>query len=113
MHEMALASSVIEAIEGEAQAQAFTKVSRIVLDVGVLSCVDPHALEFAMQAAVRGTLADGAAVDIRTPPGRARCFQCEDEVDILRRGDGCPVCGSHQLFVVGGEDLKIASLEVL
>ena len=42
MHEMSLAASVVESIEKEAVRQAFHKVERIVLEIGALSCVDPH-----------------------------------------------------------------------
>lgn len=113
MHEMALAQSVVDALRTEAARQDFTTVRKVVLEVGALSCVDPHALEFCFDAVARETLADGAALEIRTPPGRARCFGCDDDVVVARRGDPCPACGSHRLIVTGGEDLKIKQLEVM
>ena len=113
MHEMALASSVVDAIEAQAKRNAFQAVKRIVLEVGALSCVDAHALEFGFEAVARGTCAEGAALDFLTPPGLAQCFGCGAEVAIARKGDGCPECGSHQLVVIGGEELKIKSLEVV
>lgn len=112
MHEMALAGGVIDVIANAAKAQNFTRVRRVVLEIGALSHVDPHALEFSFEAAAQGTVADGARLDIHTPPGRARCFSCEAEVEIAQRGDGCPRCGSHQLFVIGGEDMTVKELEV-
>lgn len=113
MHEMALAKSVVDAIEAEARRSAFSRVERVVLEVGALSCVDPHALEFGFEAVTRGTRAEGAALEIRTPPGQARCFGCDKDVAIVRQGEGCPDCGSHQLLVTGGEELKIKALEVI
>lgn len=113
MHEMALASSVVEAIEKEAALRAFTKVDRIVLEIGALSCVDTHAMEFGFDAVSRGTCAEGAKLDFVTPPGAAQCFGCGEDVEIARKGDPCPKCGSHQLVVTGGEELKIKSLEVV
>ncbi|MGF1462681.1 MAG: hydrogenase maturation nickel metallochaperone HypA [Maricaulaceae bacterium] len=113
MHEMALAQGVIDAIDAEARINAFERVTKVVLEVGALSCVDPHALEFGFEAVSRRTRAEGASLEIRTPPGRATCFACEAEVMIARRGDGCPECGSHQLFVTGGEDMTIKALEVI
>lgn len=113
MHEMALAASVVEAIEAHAAREAFTKVERVVLEVGALSCVDPHALEFGFEAVTRGTCVEGARLDIETPPGQAQCFGCGSTVTIARKGDGCPECGSYQLVVSGGEELKIMSLEVM
>jgi len=113
MHEMSLASSVVEAIETEARKAQFRKVERIVLEIGALSCVDPHALEFGFDAVSRGTCAEGAALEFVTPPGLAQCFGCAGTVEIARKGEACPECGSHQLVVTGGEELKIKSLEVV
>ena len=113
MHEMSLAKSVIDSIEAEARRSAFTRVERVVLEVGALSCVDAHALDFAFDAVSRGTLAEGSALDILTPPGQAHCFACDADVEVASRAEGCPRCGSHQLIVTGGDELKIKSLEVI
>ncbi len=113
MHEMSLAQGVIDALEAQASRDAFSSVTRVVLEVGALSCVDAHALEFCFGAVSRDTIADGAALEIRTPPGRAHCFGCDQDVTVERRGDGCPSCGSHQLIVTGGEELKVKEMEVV
>lgn len=112
MHEMALASSVVETIETEGARQGFDQVSAITLEVGALSCVDTHALEFGFEACAKGTRSEGARIAFITPPGEASCFGCGETVEIARKGEACPTCGSHQLVVVGGEELKIKSLEV-
>lgn len=113
MHEMSLAEGMVSAIEGQAALEAFARVTKVTLEIGVLSHVDPHAMEFSFDAATRGTLIEGAELEILSPPGTAQCFACEAQVEIARRGDGCPNCGSHQLIVTGGEEMKIKSMEVL
>lgn len=113
MHEMALAQGVIDVIKAQAETHAFSRVKRVVLEVGALSCVDPHALEFCFDAVSRDTIAGGAQVEIRTPPGSAHCFGCAKDIVIARRGDGCPECGSHRLIVTGGEDMKVKEMEVI
>ena len=113
MHEMSLAQGVIDAIDAYAKRDPFERVSKVVLEVGALSCVDARALEFSFDAVSRDTLAQGASLEIRTPPGTATCFGCGAAVSIGRRGDPCPECGSHQLVVQGGDELKIKELEVV
>ena len=112
MHELSLARGVVDMIEAEAVRQNFSSVRKIVLEIGALSCVDEHALRFGMDASAKGTLAADAAVDIVTAPGKARCFECDNDVVIENREDGCPVCGSHKLLVTGGEDMTLKALEV-
>lgn len=112
MHEMALMESMLSCLEAEAQKQAFSKVDKVRLEVGGLSCVDPHALQFGFDAVTRGTLAEGAVLEIDLLPAHARCFGCGKDVTIVERGSGCPECGSHQLIVTSGEELRIKELEV-
>jgi len=113
MHEMALASSVVETIEDEAARQGFDRVRTITLEIGALSCVDPHALEFGFEACAKGTRSEGAKIAFIIPPGEASCFGCGETVGIARKGDACPRCGSYQLVITGGEALIIKSLEVV
>ncbi|MEM7570390.1 MAG: hydrogenase maturation nickel metallochaperone HypA [Pseudomonadota bacterium] len=113
MHEMSLAEGMVTAIEAEAGRQAFARVTKVTLEIGALSHVDPHAMEFSFDAATRGTLMEGANLEILSPPGTAHCFACDNDVAIARRGEGCPKCGSHQLIVTAGEDMKIKSMEVV
>ncbi len=112
MHEMALAQSIVATAEAEAAAGAFDRVEKIFLEIGALSCVDPHALAFGFDAAARGTLAEGAKLEFATPPGTARCFACERDVEVAERGGACPHCGSSRLVVTGGEEMKIKAMEV-
>ena len=113
MHEMSLAQGVVDAIAAEANRQNFARVEKVILEVGTLSCVDTHALEFSFEAVVKDTLADGAELEIQTPPGQGHCFGCDQDVAISRLGDSCPLCGSHQVLPTGGDELKIKALEVV
>ncbi|MEM9168469.1 MAG: hydrogenase maturation nickel metallochaperone HypA [Pseudomonadota bacterium] len=111
MHELALARRIVEIVHEEARRSRIAGVKRVVLEIGALSCVDPQALSFGFDAAADGTLAAGAALDVERPPGTAQCFACEQTVEIGARGEGCPACGSHQLFVISGDDMVVKSLE--
>lgn len=112
MHEMSLCESAIQIIEEQARAQAFSRVRRVVLEVGTLAAVDVDALRFCFDVVAARGVAEGAALDIVTVPAHAWCMPCALAVDIARRGDGCPRCGGHQVVVEGGDALKIKELEV-
>lgn len=112
MHEMALCQSIIEMCREQARTQGFTRVKTICLAIGALSHVEPQALEFGFGAASRGTLADGAALEIERPPGQAFCMVCEATVPLAQRFDPCPRCGGHQLIVTGGDEMRVRELEV-
>jgi hydrogenase nickel incorporation protein HypA/HybF len=61
---------------------------------------------------VRGTVVEGARLDIRTALGRAWCLDCAKTVCVADRLAACPECGEHRLQVTGGDDLRLDELEV-
>jgi len=112
MHEMALCESIRSIIEEQAARQAFTRVERVALDVGAFSGVEVEALRFGFDVVMKGSVAQDARLEIVEQEGRGWCMPCAVEVSIAQRYDPCPHCGSYQLQVTGGEDLKIRELEV-
>jgi hydrogenase nickel incorporation protein HypA/HybF len=113
MHEMALSESVLERIEANARSDGFTRVVAVHLEIGDLAGVDADAMRFSFDAVTRGTLAEDARLEISSLPGEAWCLPCGHRIEIARRFDPCPDCGSHQLQVTGGTDLLLKSLEVM
>lgn len=112
MHETALCRGIVEALKEQAVIHGFQRVTLVRLSIGALSHVEPEALAFSFDVACRGTLAEGATLDIERPPGQAFCIQCEAQVNIAERFDPCPRCGGHDLMVTGGEEMRIKELEV-
>ncbi len=111
MHELALAQGIVDLVEGEARAQHFGKVKKIHLVVGALATVESHALLFGFDSVAKGTVAEGAKLELERPPGTARCMSCGGDVTLWARGEPC-ACGSYQLLVTSGEELRVADLEV-
>ena len=112
MHEMALSQGIVEVIREQALAQGFTVVRTVRLQIGALSHVEPDAILFCFGAVNRGTVAQGARVEVERPPGQAFCMPCGKTVPLAERYDPCPDCGGHQLVLVGGEELRVKELEV-
>ena len=112
MHEMSLSEGVLQLIEQNAQAQGFSRVMAVQLEIGELAGVDVEAMRFSFDAVTRGTLAEAARLEILAAPGEAWCMPCGHAVHIAHRVEPCPDCGSHQLQVTGGNEMLLKSLEV-
>ena len=112
MHEMALAEGIAQIVEGTARANAARAVRAVWLELGALSHVEQEALRFSFDVVVRGTVAEGARLEVVTTPGRAWCMPCGDTVDLARLGDACPRCGSHQLQVTQGDEMRVKEIEI-
>jgi hydrogenase nickel incorporation protein HypA/HybF len=112
MHEMALAESMLEIVEKTARMNGAVKVSAVRLEIGALSHVACESLRFCFDVVTRGSLAEGAALEIESVPGEAWCMPCGTRVPLGQCGDPCPHCGSHQLEVTRGDDMRIKDIEI-
>jgi len=112
MHEMSLCEGILQVIEDQAETQNFSVVKTVWLEVGPLAGVEVEALRFGFDVVMAGSLADGAALEIITTPGRAWCMQCEKAVAVRQRFDTCPECSGYQLQITGGDEMRIKELEV-
>lgn len=108
MHELALMQSLVATVEE----QVPDRVTRVRLEIGRLTAVVPDALRFCFDVCARGTRLEGALLEIVDVAPRARCGTCgrEDEVegDVVLR---C-ACGSVELSMLAGRELRIAEVEV-
>jgi len=112
MHEMSLAEGIRGIVEETAQAQGFTRVNAVVLEVGALSSVEVEALRFCFEVVMQGTLADGARLDIEAVPGAGWCMPCGKSVPIAALYDACPECGSYQVQATSGTEMRVKALDV-
>jgi hydrogenase nickel incorporation protein HypA/HybF len=112
MHEMSLAEAVLKIAEQAARAQGFARVKAVRLELGALAQVEPEAMCFCFDAVARDTIAQGARLEIVSTPGRAWCTQCSRSVPVQALYDECPCCGSRQLQVTGGQEMRVKELEV-
>ena len=112
MHEMSIAEGVIQLLEEQAAAQGYSRVRTVWLEIGPLAAVETEALRFCFEAVTRGSLAEGARLEIVEVPGIAWCLGCSRSVPVRQRYDACPHCGSHHLQITQGDELRVKELEV-
>ena len=108
MHEMSITQSVVDTIVtrlGDA------RVSCVRLEIGRLSGVVPDSVRFCFDVLCAGTSLEGARLDIAEPAGRARCRDCGEEFTLDDFILLCP-CGSADVAVLAGRELRITSVEV-
>jgi hydrogenase nickel incorporation protein HypA/HybF len=112
MHELSLAERLLEIIEDAARADGFSRVSKVIVEIGQLAVVEPEAMRFCFDAVVQGSLADGAQLEIVEVPGSGWCATCAATVPMPELIAVCPRCGAYPLQANGGKELKLRTLEV-
>lgn len=113
MHEMSLCEGVVELVEEEARKGGFSRVRAVVLELGVLGHVEPEAMLFCFEAVSRGTIAEGARLEIERIAGAGWCLDCARTVPLAERFGACPDCGRHHVQMTAGDELRVKELEVL
>jgi hydrogenase nickel incorporation protein HypA/HybF len=108
VHELSIAESVVQAITSRT---AERRVRTVRLEVGRLAGISADALRFCFDLAASDTPVDGAALEIEEPPGSARCVTCGEEFVLTDPILLCS-CGSSDVRVLTGEELRILSVEV-
>lgn len=112
MHEMAMSESLVEIVEEEGRKHGFAKVRVVRVELGTLGHVEPDALRFCFDAVTRGTIAEGAQLDIVAVAGAGFCLDCGQTVPLTERFGACPICGAYHVQMTAGDDLRIKELEV-
>ncbi|MBK7326950.1 MAG: hydrogenase maturation nickel metallochaperone HypA [Propionivibrio sp.] len=112
MHEMSLAEGVLQLIEDSARQEEFSKVTTVWLEIGQLAGVEVEAMRFCFDAVTRGSLAEGANLEIIAIPGTAWCMNCSATVTCSEVYGACPQCGTYQIQVTGGTEMRVKELEV-
>ncbi len=113
MHEMSLCEGIRRVVDQAAAAPEIERVTKVRLEIGRFAGVEKDALTFAWDVVMRGSKAEGAALEMIDLPGRATCFDCVKTVDINDRLDPCPDCGGGRLLPEGGDEMRIKEMEIV
>jgi hydrogenase nickel incorporation protein HypA/HybF len=108
MHELSITQSVVDAV---VEQMGDTRIDSVTLVVGRLSGIVPDSVQFCFDLCTPGTSLEGARLDIVEVPGEGRCRSCGAEVALQDFIALCG-CGSADLEISGGQDLKIQRVEV-
>jgi hydrogenase nickel incorporation protein HypA/HybF len=113
MHEVALAESVRSIVEEAARNAACGRVATVVLEIGELAAVEVEALRFCLEVVLRGSVAEGAAVEVEPVAGAGWCPACAATVPLHQRFDPCPRCGAYGLRPTEGTQLRVKAVELV
>lgn len=112
MHEMSLAESMREIVEDTARTHGAARVRAVRLRIGRLAPIEMDALRFCFDVVMKGTVADGAVLEIEAVPGEGWCWDCERSVELGSFVDPCPLCGGVRLQVTGGTEMRVHEVDL-
>ncbi len=111
MHEMSIATNIVEIAVQTARENQAQKINSITVEIGALSGVVPEALEFCFEAATKNTPAEGSKLEIVYLKAQAQCASCGFTFETDQFLNICPQCG-EQVFASGGRQLQVKAINV-
>jgi hydrogenase nickel incorporation protein HypA/HybF len=112
MHELGIASAVLEAVQAEMAKHDDARPTRIGMRIGELAAVNAEALRFAFDVLTRDTPYGGMLLEIEMCPLRYRCGNCGNTFSSKDFSSACPECNSLDTTLAGGDELDLAFLEM-
>ncbi len=97
--------------ESAARENRLQYITRVVLEIGQFSGVEPELLRFAFEVIKKGTILERAEIEMQVPPLLLYCRECENEYLGEMEDLRCPVCLKEQFRVLKGREMVVRSIE--
>jgi hydrogenase nickel incorporation protein HypA/HybF len=112
MHEYSIVQALLDACEENVKANSASKVTKVVIKIGIMSGVEPELLQSAFETFKEETLCHEAELVMQIQPIVVRCHVCLRESVLEKREYHCPNCKSQALDIIDGEDMYLMQLEL-
>ncbi|MGS0824296.1 hydrogenase maturation nickel metallochaperone HypA/HybF [Shewanella sp. 0m-8] len=112
MHEYSIVTALIEQCEQYASANQASKVTQVVIKLGILSGVEPALLKTAFDTFKLEGICHDASLVINIQPLVISCAACGSKTEHKLRNVICSHCQSADTTVLDGEDMMLMQLEL-
>lgn len=111
MHELSIAYDIISTVESRLVEYPGATVNSVTVLIGRYSGVDPEALSFCFPLAAENTKLSTAQLSLSIEPLTLECNECQSGAHVSRSLQ-CPSCGSLNITVIAGRNMKISSVDI-
>lgn len=129
MHELAITKALYDLAISEASQHSVDSISRLRVQVGALTGIDPSAVIFYLETMSKGSALEGAHVEFDKSMPVAHCRACRHEMIIPVENNTdqlafshmwltdyadmvCEQCGQADFELQGGDEFKLLSMDV-
>ncbi|MCD7782153.1 MAG: hydrogenase maturation nickel metallochaperone HypA [Methanosphaera sp.] len=120
MHELSMATSMVDAILDTAKKNDAIKVTEAVLEVGELTMLNPEQLKFMIDVVREDTIMEEANIIINMIPIEIECESCgyegeiviDNTMDHLMAVATCPECEKASVHVRKGQECNVKTIKI-
>lgn len=112
MHELSITQNIIDIVLDQAKESGAKKVNQVNLEIGELTQVVGDCVAFYFEQITKDTVAEGAKLNIKNIPTKAKCGKCShtfnpDGLDLT-----CPECDFIYSEIFEGRELAVTSIDI-
>ena len=111
MHEFSIVQNIINIVMESAKAHQVKHVQAVEVEVGKASGVVREAMDFAWEAASKGTLLERTVLKIKEIPLVVKCTVCNHQYQPCDIYENCPGCGEISPEIITGKELRVVAIE--
>jgi hydrogenase nickel incorporation protein HypA/HybF len=112
VHELSVCQALLTQVAEIAADQGADDITRITIEVGPLSGVDPTLLADAFAVLRVGSRAAHALLSVETTRVEITCLTCGATSAVAPNRLVCTICGGYRARVVAGEELRLRRVEL-
>ncbi|MBY8982471.1 MAG: hydrogenase maturation nickel metallochaperone HypA [Candidatus Lokiarchaeota archaeon] len=121
MHEFAFALDIFEITEKTAKKYNAKKVTTIFLEIGELTLIVPELLKESFKIITKGSIVDGAKLNIQILPGQIKCRNCNNTSNVIITKESkltglqlfkCEKCESINTEIIEGKKMNIKNIKI-
>ena len=112
MHELSIAQEILGIVHQYVPEPTENYVKSVKVEVGKMSNILIDSLTFCFEAIIHDTPLMGAKLDIVEIPVSIICNNCKKTSEIEPPVFACPECGSNQIKIIGGTELRVDEIEI-
>ena len=109
MHELSLATGIVETVIRHADGRRVTSVD---MRIGTLRQVVPESLDFYFGICSRDTVCEGASLELEIIEARVQCRSCGTDWALSEPDFRCASCKGTDVEVTAGTEFEVDSIEV-
>lgn len=116
MHELPVTEAILKIVLKYAEKNNAARVVLVRLKVGRLCDVEESWIQNYFSYLSRGTVAEGAKIEIERLPAVFRCLACGESYELAHGkplATDCPHCGAKEVEMVSGREYLVSEMEVL
>lgn len=108
---MSVMGEVFSIIYGNIKKYNLKEITKVVVRVGEMTCINDDALRFAFHVFSENTIAEEAEFVINRIEARAKCDNCGKFFSITYTDKLCPFCDTYSNNITNGYELFLDKIE--